>query len=248
MFAIAVAISLAACSSLQTQRNRVSVKGLNFGSGPGPEGRLSIMSNGLSFDLKSPPKDWMIATGDENTTAKSIFSPLSSVRRNGVPALEIRSGPTKSIAVRRVSAMLMATPYLSWSWNLSDHGPGIHPVRMVIGFQGGAPQGTSNKGQKNGLPDHDRALALVWGDTALRRGNLSVPPPGRPREAAVYTVRGGRENTRKWWRDTVDLSELYKKAWPNDKRRPVRITFIGMAAAPRMPAVRGRISGVELSH
>lgn len=216
--------------------------------GPSPEGRLAIMSGGLKFDLNNPPKDWLIATSDETVKANSVFSPLTSVIRNGVPTLEVRTGPAQSIAVRRIDAMLMATPYLSWAWNLSDHGVGIHPVRLIVGFKGGGSKQTTFREQKDGLPAHDRALTLVWGDTALRRGTLTRPNKNRPFEAAVYTVRGGRENTRKWWRDTVDLSDLYKQAWPNDDRRAIHITFIGIAAAPRVPAVRGRVSGIELSH
>jgi hypothetical protein len=88
---------------------------------------------------------------------------------------------------------------------------------------------------------------LVWGDTALKRGALSLPPPDRPLEVPVYTLRGGRENTRKWWFETVDLSDLYAKAWPLDDFRHVRITFVGLAAAPTETVVRGRISGISLT-
>jgi len=239
-------LSLCACTLSQTTVASVAPKNTN--PGPGPEGRLSIMGAGLNFNLDTPPKDWLIATSDENISPNAVFTPLSTVTQDGVPALEIRTGPAQSIAARRINAMLMATPYLSWSWHLSDHGQGTHPVRMVIGFKGGVPDGSSTRGRNNGLPEHDRAMTLVWGDTALRRGTLTAPNPNRPFEAAVYTVRGGRENTRKWWRDTVDLSELYQKAWPNDERRTIRITFIGIAAAPHMPAVRGRVSAIELSH
>ncbi|MBL4614710.1 MAG: hypothetical protein JKY27_07550, partial [Magnetovibrio sp.] len=118
----------------------------------------------------------------------------------------------------------------------------------VVGFVGGAPEDTKNDVQGVALPPHDRALALIWGDTALRRGSLSLPPLERPLEAPLYTVRGGRENTRKWWSEAVDLSDLYAKAWPNDKRRKVRITFIGLAAAPTQKVVRGRVSGILLTH
>lgn len=151
------------------------------------------------------------------------------------------------IAVRQVNAMMLATSFLSWSWNLSNHGAGIHPIRLVVGFYGGAPADTETGGQGNNIPPHDRALTLVWGDTALRRGALSLPPADRPLEVPVYTLRGGRENTRKWWFETVDLSELYAKAWPKDDFRHVRITFVGLAAAPTQTVVRGRISGISLT-
>jgi hypothetical protein len=206
------------------------------------------MGAGLNFNLNAPPEDWLIVIGDKKSNPKANFSPLTSVSQDGVNALEIRSGPSQMIAVRKVQAMLMATPFLKWDWHLSDHGQGIHPVRIVIGFKGDAGDGTIKQRSGGGLPDHDRALALVWGDTALRRGTLNVPDPNKPHLAAVYTVRGGRENTRKWWRDTVDLSELYRQAWPYDERRTIRITFIGIAAAPHTPPIRGRVSGIELTH
>jgi len=235
----ATGIALAACAA-PTKINR-----------PAPEGLLAVMGQGLDFSLDAPPEDWIIATDEANVGPTPQATPLSTAIIDGVPALEMRSGPVRSLAVRRVDAMLLATPYLSWAWHLSDHGKGIHPVRLVVGFKGGAPEAGQVEimgGGGGGLPEHDRALSLVWGDTALRRGTLSLPPADRPLQAPLYTVRGGRENTRTWWKDTVDLSDLYAKAWPEDTRRIARITFIGVAAAPRVPAVRGRVSGILLSH
>ena len=210
---------------------------------PAPEGRLAIMGPTPGFSLDAPPSDWTIASNNVNGRAS-----LSTATVQGVPALELKSSDVTTIAVRQVDAMLLATPFLSWSWHLSNHGPGIHPVRIVVGFEGG--QGANGEADPlgGGLPSHDRALALVWGDTMLRRGSLSLPPTERPTEAPLYTVRGGRENTRRWWLETVDLSQLYATAWPRDDFRNVRITFIGMAAAPKMPAVRGRVAGMLLSH
>lgn len=208
---------------------------------PGPEGQLTIMGNGTALNLDAPPRDWIISGGGEDRA-----SAITSVNRDGVAALEIRSGPERVIVVRQVDAMLLATPFLSWTWNLSNHGAGIHPVRLVVGFKGGAPEDSETTNQGDGLPEHDRAIVLAWGDTALKRGTLSLPPPERPFEAPVYTVRGGRENTRRWWNDAVDLSDLYTKAWPNDNSRHARIAFIGLAAAPSTKPVRGRISNILL--
>jgi len=210
---------------------------------PSPEGHLAVMGPEPSFNLDAPPEDWIISS-DGDTVPNAI----SSIMRDGVPALEIKSGSARTIAVRQVNAMMLATPYLSWAWHLTNHGDGIHPVRLVVGFDGGAPEDIKTDSQGDGLPAHDRALALVWGDTALRRGALSLPPAERPFQAPLYTVRGGRENTRKWWLETVDLSDLYTKAWPGDNRRKARITFIGVAAAPTQTVVRGRVSGILLTH
>lgn len=212
-------------------------------SRPNPEGQMNVLGPEPSFNLDAPPKDWIISTDNQDGRAA-----LSSKPFQGVPALELKSSETATIAVRRVDAMLLATPYLSWSWNLSDHGAGIHPVRIVVGFSGGISDDQDAIQLGGGLPPHDRALALVWGDTLLKRGTLSLPPPESVAEAPLYTVRGGRENTRKWWPEAVDLSQFYAQAWPNDDRRKVRISFIGIAAAPKTPAVHGRVSGILLSH
>lgn len=225
-------LSLVACADTTIKPNQ-----------PSPEGRLPIMGPAPSFNLDAPPEDWIIFGGPQDGQ-----SAISNVTREGVPALEIKSGAKRVIAVRRVNAMMLATPYLSWAWHLTSHGKGIHPVRVVVGFQGGAPQDTQLGTQGDTLPPHDRALALVWGDTALRRGTLSLPPADRPLQAPLYTVRGGRENTRKWWVENVDLSTLYAKAWPGDNHRKARITFIGLAAAPSSTVVRGRVSGILLTH
>jgi len=213
---------------------------------PSPEGRLTVMGSQQSFNLDAPPADWIVSGG--GGLKGHDRDAISTVTRDGVRALELKSGPQRVIAVRRVDAMMLATPFLSWAWRLSNHGAGIHPVRLIVGFNGGAPQGTALDSQGDGLPPHDRALALVWGDTALRRGALSLPPTNKPLEAPLYTVRGGRENTRKWWVENVDLSDLYAKAWPNDNRKRTHITFIGLAAAPTHNVVRGQISGILLTH
>lgn len=213
---------------------------------PAPEGQLAVMGPAPTFSLDAPPQDWIIST--DNADGRDA---LGTVTLQGVPAVELKSTGATTVAVRRVDAMLLATPYLSWSWHLSDHGTGIHPVRIVVGFQGGRPEGGDTDPLGGGLPAHDRALALVWGDTLLRRGSISLPPAERPTQAPLYTVRGGRENTRRWWLETVDLADLYAQAWPDDVRKQARITFIGIAAAPRSTAqasVRGRVAGILLSH
>ncbi len=215
---------------------------------PTPAGRLAVMGPTLAFSLDALSHDWIIVNGAEAKARHSSAPSLSVVDRDGIPALNIKSGAHMSLIARRVDAMLLATPFLSWSWNVSPYGPGIHPVRLIVGFQGGADKKTGVEVLSGGLPGHDRALALVWGDSALKRGTFSLPPAERPLEAPLYTVRGGRENTRHWWLETVDLESLYTRAWPRDDLRRVHITFIGIAAAAKIPAVSARVSGIVLSH
>jgi len=91
---------------------------------------------------------------------------------------------------------------------------------------------------------------LVWGDSALARGDLSpagdVASAGPADRAPRFTVRGGRENTGQWWVETADLADLYTRAWPRDDHRRVRIVFVGIASAADGDA-GAHLSGIVLS-
>lgn len=213
-----------------------------------PEGRLDVLGPTPEFTIEGLPSDWVLVG---RSTANNIkINPIE-----GVPGIGLTSSDESLLAVRRVNAMMLATPYLSWAWNMTDHGDGMHPVRIIVGFKNNtidtkpgffslARVGLNNED----LPPHNRALAIVWGDSALGRGSLRLPPVGADTpEAPLYIPRGGRENTNKWWMETVDLSEIYQKAWPDDSARDIAVSFIGIAAAPNRPGHRGRISGIVLS-
>ena len=60
-------------------------------------------------------------------------------------------------------------------------------------------------------------------------------------------MRGGAGNAGAWWSETVDLAELYARAWPGDDRRRVRVMFIGIAAAASQPAATAHLSRIVLS-
>jgi len=66
------------------------------------------------------------------------------------------------------------------------------------------------------------------------------------RPATPYVVRGGRENARTWWLDTVDLSALYAGAWPEDDIGRVQIVFVAIAVT-RNTDVGAHIAGIMLS-
>lgn len=213
-----------------------------------PEGRLDVLGPTPELMGGGLPPDWVVVG---RSTANNITpNPIE-----GVPGIGITSSDETLLVVRRVGAMMLATPYLSWAWNMTDHGDGLHPVRIIVGFK----DSTNNEDDsffslaqmglnQQDLPTHNRALSIVWGDSALGRGSLRFgAKDGDAPKAPLYIPRGGRENTNKWWTETVDLSELYKKAWPNDIARDIAVSFIGIAASPGRPGHRGRISGIVLS-
>lgn len=207
---------------------------------------LDILAPLPGFTPARLPAGWLI-----DGAAEAAREGIIVVEEGGVPALKVVNGKQGFVLARRTRAVLLATPYLSWAWNVESHGAGLHPINLVIGFLGG---GRENGGRGSrpltwlgkALPPHDRILAIAWGDSALNRGSLtpaSADKPGMRR----YVARGGRENSGSWWLETVDLSQIYSRAWPGDDIGRARVTFIGLAAAGGRSPAAAHISGLKLS-
>ncbi len=60
-------------------------------------------------------------------------------------------------------------------------------------------------------------------------------------------VRGGQENTERWWRETVDLSDIHAQAWPNLSRNESRVVFIGVTVTADPVAVSADFAAIKLS-
>ena len=213
-----------------------------------PEGLLTVLGPFPGFSPRDLPDDWAI----EKNGSLDV-SQLRIVIKDGRPSLKITNAEDSFIVVRRTKAMMLATPFLSWSWFIEPPSTsGDHPVRMVIGFYGGNQASRSESRQPfrwfgSSLPIHDRAISLTWGESALQRGTLAGPPTGSTNAAARYTVRGGRENAGSWWLETVDLSHLYRQIWPQDDSAKAQIVFIGIAAAAGRAMAPAHVSGITLS-
>jgi len=210
-----------------------------------PSGTMDVLGPVPAFEPNALPLDWVRVGTITN-------GQLSVETLDGVPAQKVINGPKSFIAAKPTQASLLATPYLSWAWNMTPHDKGAHPVRLAVGFSGGNPAPQANvprpdKGQAR-LPAHDRAVVIIWGMSALQRGAISIPTSTTKRQAAAqYTPRGGSESTGSWWFETVDLSDIYRRAWPGDDAGNAKITFIGIAAAPARKSAAGYISGLRLS-
>ena len=211
-----------------------------------PKGLLEVLGPTPEFVPEALPGDWVVDGYSRDGGAE-----LSVVRKQGVPALRMVNGEDSFLVVRRTQATLLATPYLSWAWNMEHHEQGFHPVRLIVGFHGGDPKSGTWAGQPlvwlgSALPPHDRALVITWGASALQRGSL-VRPRGGKRGVPRYTARGGRENAGAWWVETVDLSQLYARVWPGDDAARASVVFIGVAAAGGRKPTPAHVSGIVLS-
>jgi hypothetical protein len=206
-------------------------------------GRLEVLGPGAGFSPDAPPADWVIegAPGPGRLEVGDV---------QGIRALRILNGDERFTLVRRTRAILLAMPYLSWAWSMDIQRSGPHPVHLVVGFDGGNPDGQRGGGSfswfGSSLPAHDRLLKIAWGESALQRGSL-IPTSGEDPPVPRYTVRGGRENAGFWRLETVDLSRLYSLAWPDDDMGRVNVSFIGISADGSRPPAAANISGILLS-
>ena len=215
-------------------------------TGEPPSGTMDVLGPVPAFEPNALPRDWIIE-------GKVGRGQLSVVERDGMSALKVINGRQSFVAVKPTKASLLATPYLSWAWNMEPQESGFHPVRLVVGFQGGRPKSrrwgsSSPVNTGSALPLHDRAVVITWGDSALQRSSITMPETTSGTQAALrFTARGGVENTRSWWFETVDLSDIYRRAWPGDDAANTRIMFIGIASAPGKRASPAYILGIRLS-
>ncbi len=215
-------------------------------TGEPPSGTMDVLGPVPTFEPGALPRDWI-------TEGKVGRSQLTVVERDGIPALKVINGRQSFVAVKPTKASLLATPYLSWAWNMEPQESGFHPVRLVVGFQGGHLKSrrwgsSSPVNTGSGLPLHDRAVVITWGESALQRSSITMPETKSGTQAALrFTARGGAENTGSWWFETVDLSDIYRRAWPGDDAANTRIMFIGFAAAAGKRVSPAYLSGIRLS-
>jgi hypothetical protein len=226
---VAVLAVLAACAGPRAA----------YDLGADAEGKIDVLGPTPDLVAAGLPGDWL-----SQGTARPGQARV--VERDGVPALRLVPGGDGFIMARRIETPLFMAPYLSWSWNVEPHGDGLHPVRLIVGFHGGAGE-SPRAWLDTALPSHDRSFAIAWADSALRRGSVVKPEASSPR-AALYVARGGRENAGAWWLETVDLQRIYRELWPGDDPMRVRVVFIGLAVAPWAgEAPAAHVSGIRLS-
>lgn len=233
LLALFVCVALAAC---EVQKAEVD-----------PSGRLEILAPSPGLEANGTAAQWKMVTADSEQGPRFVEQEFQSVR-----SLRVTSGAVTGILYRNTDAILAVSPFLSWAWSVEPHGGSQHPVRIIVGFYGGDPEsgGWENRPRPrwvgSDLPPYDRLLTIGWDASALRRGHLTSPREN-PQAPRHYTVRGGDENTGEWRLETVDLTGLYRMAWPGDDVSATRIVFIGIAAVGGAVPATANISGLVLS-
>lgn len=191
---------------------------------------LTILAPDIAFErsLKAGtlPEDWVVVSDVPKGA-------LSIAVVNGTAALKVDGGSHPFAAMRRTKASLLATPYLTWGWNVEPTRNGPHPVQVVVGLRDKArPKKRSWLDFSDEETSADRIITIVWEETALGRGTV-IGPIRRKGEAerARYIARGGQEQGKRWWIDTVDLSLIHHQVWPQDKPANMEVVLIGVAVA-----------------
>ncbi len=214
---------------------------------PSLDKRLDTLARQGVLFPSAAPGAWTIDGGEE-----VVLQAISIGERNSYPALRVAGGEAPFAFVRETHTRLQLAPFLTWAWNMDPHGEQGHPIHIIVGFRGGNPIDTRAAERKSGwlgldLPPHDRLLAVTWEGSALRRGELRWVKSSDPRIPARHSVRGGREHAGLWWRETTDLTGVYRLAWPGDDINQVRVVFMGIASAGGSPGTAGHVSGIMLS-
>ena len=194
----------------------------------GPEGTLEVFSLTSLGPGRTLPKDWVIEADAGGNPRRNIEVETPP----GGATLTLRTGAPRFVMARRTKATLLASPYIGWSWRMTAQAGATPDIRMIIGFHGGNPESRSWGSEPfahlgTSLPPFDRAITILWGQSALERGSFSTATP-----IPEYVARGGAEHLEKWWTDNLDLADLYRKAWPNDRVERTRIMFVGFAVGP----------------
>jgi hypothetical protein len=215
----------------------------------GCSARDTAVSSGGGLEVFPPFPDLSADDSWKGWIVRGSSRQISIVQADGFNALRMENSAEDLLLAAPTDALLMAAPYLDWFWNVQHHGARTHPVRIVVGFRSaGSKSDEARKASfsRNGpLPPHDRTLVFAWGKSALQRGTLTSPAAGGG-TAPRYTVRGGRENTRKWWREAVDLSRLHARAWPESPLVGTRVVFIGVVATGNASVAAANFAGMTL--
>lgn len=169
------------------------------------------------FSLTNPPRYWSVkqrpfgSVQIRNEDGSGFAEPLAWQDKDGRIALAARPGVGSFELGRRTNVIVLASPYLSFDWQLNSTAQ-IGDVELVLGFRQ-QDQGSWSEGDLgSGKPPIDQLVRI---------------PVGQP------TVRYGE-----WQREYFDLSTLYRRYWPDAPSDEVRLVWVGITSgSEHKPAV-----------
>ena len=208
-----------------------------------PEGQLEIFGPNSTLVSGNLGEDWFL----EGVTRLRLLSTLLKIGNlDTAPTLQITASDQAFALIRRTNASLLASPFFAWSWRVTKPSGERHPVRLIIGFNGGtADSRRVGVGDlinfSKGIPKYDRAVSLAWGTSEDAPGSIDDT-----RIAPQLLVRAGDKSARTWMTENIDLSQVYKVLWPNDDMVYVRIRFIGIVSRRFSGKAIAEFSDLEL--
>lgn len=136
---------------------------------------------------------------------------ISFQRKDGHPAIRLATRASASMLVRYADVEIAAYPRLKWEWMVErpiesayDERIGRdgddHPARIYLKFRG-----------SDGA---EHAMELIWGNVHLHAGDWKhLKSMFGLRSFPHYVVNGGNGNVGRWFREFVQLTDLYRALW-----------------------------------
>lgn len=192
--------------------------------------------------------------------------------RNAVIAVTQEAGrpiltfdaPGGSTLVRALDSPLTASPGLSWAWKLEPEafgggaGDGLaRGLQVSIGFNGGGPTDLIRPARwirsHRGFPAHERRIDITLRGAGVPHAELATIELDATAEDGTRRVlrAASRGLTGGWISEFVDLLDLFRRFFPQDRFAEVTFAFIAFGALPArlpegIPAPIGHIVEVQV--
>jgi len=195
-------LSLSGCSSTGLDLNSLNRKAVLE-----PDSKLSLSIANFSTPLKMNP----IQDGWFHKTFR-LKNPMtiSFGKKEGRSAIRLETKNSASMLVRHTDIKIQDYPNLKWLWRTDK------TIKSSVDET--TPKGDDSPAriylQFSSAEGETRGLELIWA-RQLKRGHTK-----KTHGYFHYVVRGKGDNLNQWYEEEVNLLQLYKKYWPEDKGQP----------------------------
>lgn len=215
----------------------------------GAETPLPLFSDRLAWAIDAPALDQHRAGFFGGGSLSGLYAGEQPGR------LLMVTPPGNALLGRWVNRPLAGLPRLNWSWRRFDPGDGQpetladdSPMRIIIGFAGGAGTASPSPAGAAALPFHtaflppfDRAVVVVWSNARWESGAAD-----RQGMVARFIAHGGPADGA-WWQESLDLAGLHARLWPDISGPDLRIAWVAVGVRPSDGRTAGEVAGLALS-